>query len=302
MKKKYKNIIEYSAFRVFIFIFKLLPYKMSLWKLKKIFLFGGYTLGFRKKVGMDNLNLVYPDKSELEKKKILKQMYVAMGATAAESFIQKDEDFLNRVSCVGMEKMQEAYDMGKGVILASAHLGNFEMAGRYLSRNNFQTSVVAKKQRNGLFHEYTMIDRRKYNIEIIGMKLAVRTILKLLRKNYIVGIMMDQNAGRKGILTNFMGHPASTFAGTARIAMKTGCPVIVGVPIRQPDESQIFYFEGPYFASDYSDDLEGQVAFTQFISTKLEKYIHQYPEQWFWVHRRWRGEKKAKTALKSFTS
>ncbi len=293
MNNKTKNIIEYSAFRTFVFLFKLLPYKLALWKMKKIFVLGGYYIGFRKKVAMDNLNLVFPDKSNKEKLMILKEMYAQMGDTAAETFIQNDEEFLKKVNCIGLENLEKAYSMGKGVILATAHLGNFEMAGRYLCKR-FQTSVVAKIQRNRLFHAYTMRDRDKYNLEVISMKMSVRKIIKLLNKNYLVAIMMDQNAGKKGILTNFLGHPASTFVGTARIAMKTKCPVIVAVPIRMPDGSQTFYIEGPYFATDFEDNLKGQIAFTELISGKLEQYILKYPEQWFWVHRRWRGVKKAK--------
>lgn len=99
----------------------------------------------------------------------------------------------------------------------------------------------------------------------------------------------DQNAGKDGIIMDFLGHPSSTFKGAAKIAMHSNIPVVSAFLIRNPDGSNTAHFESPIYPMAYSKTDEGVEQMTKDISQRLEEHILQYPYLWFWLHRRWKG-------------
>lgn len=108
--------------------------------------------------------------------------------------------------------------------------------------------------------------------------------------------MVDQNARKNGVIVDFMGHPASTFVGTAKIAIKTGTPIVPGVALRREDDSNYLVFEPMIDVTKYNDSEDSIKDLTQDVSKRIEKYVEKYPGQWFWVHRRWRGAHKGKVS------
>ena len=116
----------------------------------------------------------------------------------------------------------------------------------------------------------------------------------MLGEGYIVSLLMDQNAGKNGVLTDFLGHEASTFVGAAKIAIKNGCPIVPAYAIRKDDGSHLFICEEIISANGFENNLKDITQFTEVISKRIEKYIFQYPHLWFWVHKRWKGRKKAR--------
>ncbi len=293
MKKDTQSKIEFFLFMLVLKIFKRIPYHITETIIKKLFVFGGTILGIRKKVAKQNLRMVFPKKNSLEIHHIIRKMYLYMGITAAETYFGDFKKLYERTEISGWENLDEAVKMNKGVILTTGHLGNWELAGRYIATKH-KMSVVAKKQRNQYFDEYTNKIRGKENILIIDKKNALRPILKLLKQNYIVSILMDQNAGKDGILTKFLGFDASTFVGAAKIAIKTGCPIVPAFAIRKRNGENLFISEKPIITENIEDSPENVKQLTEEISSHLEKYILKYPSQWFWVHKRWKGKDQAK--------
>ncbi|OQX71113.1 MAG: hypothetical protein B6D62_02670 [Candidatus Cloacimonas sp. 4484_275] len=293
MKKKTKNKIEFYLFRGLLKLLKLFPYKFSEQIIVSLFILIGYYIGIRKKVAAEQLKMVFPEKSNREIKKILLRMYAGMGKTAAETYLgNKTKLFANSVA-EGWNNLEKAVAMKKGVILATGHIGNWELAGRYIAAH-FKFSVVAKKQRNRYFDNYTNKLREKDNIEIIDKKNAFREIIKKLRNNYIVAILIDQNAGKNGILTNFLGFPASTFVGAAKIAIKLKCPIVPAFAVRENNGKNHFIILPMILPTNYQNNEQSIKQLTEKISSTLEKIIIDHPSDWFWVHRRWRGFKKAR--------
>ncbi|KQC07547.1 MAG: hypothetical protein APR54_00865 [Candidatus Cloacimonas sp. SDB] len=291
MKKSKKSKLEFILFLFFYRIFRLFPYGVNRFVITRLFIFAGMVIGIRKQVAERNLHMVFPEKSRKEIAKIMREMYRHLGLTAAETYFADINDQYDQFEVEGGEHLEKALALGRGVILASGHFGNWELAGRYIARTN-KLSVIYKKLRNRYFDEFNNRIRNDENCVLIEKKRALRKILKLLTQEYIVTIMLDQNARKKGIIIDFMGYPASTYNGTAKIAIKTGTPIVPGVALRKENGSNYLKFE-PMIEVEQFDNSENSVKeLTQIVSKKIENYVFKYPEQWFWVHRRWRYYQK----------
>ena len=293
MNKKVKSRVEYILFISLIKFLKLFPYKIILVIVRQLAVFVGMVIGIRREVARKQLKRVFRDKSDKEINVLLKEMYFQFGWNACETFFADPEELLRSIEFVGKENIEDALAKKKGVILAGAHIGNFELGARFMA-SIYPSAGVGKTQRNGMFDEYTNRLRREANIEIIDMNSAPKVIFKRLKQNFLVGLLMDQNAGKRGVLTDFLGYPASTFVGSAKFAIKTGCPIVVAVIIRNKDGKHTAYAEKPIFSDQFSNDPSSVQELTELISKQIEKYILEYPAQWFWVHKRWKGAKKAK--------
>jgi KDO2-lipid IV(A) lauroyltransferase len=288
-----KNKLEFIGFISFIKLFKILPYRLAEWLFAHIFILGGYYLGIRKQIARKNLQMIFPDMKTNHQNKIIKKMYYHLGITAAETYLGKLSDLASRTAFEEKENIEKALQANKGVIISTGHFGNWELAGRTMAQN-WPVSVVIKKQRNPYFNSYTNKLREAENIQIIYRKRALRGILKFLRKNALVCLLIDQNARARGMKMNFLAEPASVFTGAAKISIKTGAPVVRAVAIRKENGEHIFRFEEPLFPDNYKNNDHDIKKYTRKINSSLEKYIRLYPEQWFWVHRRWRKPDKAR--------
>ena len=293
MKKATKSKIEFFFFKLFINIFKLVPYRLTKSFLANLFVFGTNLFDIRNSLAKKQLEMVFPEKTEKEIKKIIKKMYYHMGLTTAESYFGNKDKLFKTCKIEGWDNMKNAVKDGKGVILATGHFGNWELAGKYIA-SHFDMAVVGKRQRNRYFDDYTNALRLKDKVIVITKKNALRPILKMLSEGYIVSLLMDQNAGKNGVLTDFLGHEASTFVGAAKIAIKTGCPIAPAYAIRKDDGTHLFICEEIISPEGFKNNLEDITKLTEIISKRIEKYIYQYPHLWFWVHKRWKGSKKAR--------
>jgi len=293
MKKRTKSKIEFFFFKLFINIFKIFPYNFTRSFLANLFVFGSQLFDIRSSLAEKQLHMVFPKKTDKEIKQIIRKMYYHMGLTTAETYFGDVNKLFKTCEVKGWENLKKAVEMGNGVILSTGHFGNWELAGKYIAAH-YNMAVVGKRQRNKYFDEYTNAIRLKDNVIVIQKKNALRPILKLLGEGFIVSLLMDQNAGKNGVLTDFLGHEASTFVGAAKIAIKTGCPIAPAFAIRKDDGSHLFICEELISPKGYKNNLKDITKFTELISKKIEKYIYEYPHLWFWVHKRWKGSDKAR--------
>lgn len=294
MRKEKQSRLEYIGFKVLLKLLSLLPYSLIRFLLANLFVFGGYYLHIRRKVAFRNLQYIFPDKQKEEMDKIIKGMYYNFGLTAAEIYFEDFQQTKASIEVEGWQNLKNALKRKRGLILATGHIGNWELAGRYIA-SKLKMAVVAKRQRNRYFDNHLNKMREEAGMKIIFRKKALKPIFKYLKRNYIITLLIDQNAGDDGIRTDFLGKSASTYVGAAKIALKKGVPVVVGIAYRKQDGTNVFRFEKPILSDDKSTNDMALKNLTEHISKKLEYYILKYPEQWFWVHKRWKGAKKAKT-------
>jgi KDO2-lipid IV(A) lauroyltransferase len=286
-----RHRVEYYTFMCFLLVIYLIP-------LETVFvisdLLGWYiysVLRVRKKVVLKNLRIAFPEKSEKELKKIGLRTYQNFAKMVFEysrfPFLKK-ETVLGDWEIEGREHIDWALKRGNGAVIVAGHFGNWEYMGACLAQLGYPVSFLVGEQHNKLIDDMMNRNREIMGIRIIHMGIAVRGVMKTLRDNGIIALLSDQDAGKQGVFVQFFGRPSSTHQGPAIFALKTGAPIIFASAIRLPRGKHRMVFELLRF--DYLDGITDKNIYemTQAYTTLLENKIREYPDHWFWMHRRWK--------------
>ena len=238
-------------------------------------------------VALRNLSLALPQTGVAEQSQIADNVFgsIARVMVAFARFPSLRRDNLDRwIRCEGSEYVEEAFRRGRGVLFATAHLGNWELSAFAHALFRAPMHVIVRPLDNPLID--ALVERRRAlsgNRPIFKKDFA-RSILKALAANEAVGILVDQNASEdSGVFVNFFGMPACASTGLAKIAAHSGAAVIPGFALWRPDERRyVLRFYPPIkITGDAARD-------TQTIQTQLEQVIRTNPGQWLWIHRRWK--------------
>jgi KDO2-lipid IV(A) lauroyltransferase len=197
------------------------------------------------------------------------------------------------IRCEGAEHYENALKGGRGVLFATAHLGNWELSAFAHAILTAPMHVVVRPLDNSLIDALVERRRRLSGNWLISKTDAARTILRALRKNEAVGILVDQNATPdNGLFVNFFGTPACANVGFAKLAAASGAAVIPGFALwSEAEQRYVLRFYPPVaITGDAARD-------TQEIQAKLEEVIRAYPDQWLWIHRRWKTRPAGQPAL-----
>ena len=198
-------------------------------------------------------------------------------------------DALDReVTCEGWGNVETVLALGKGVILVTGHIGSWEVMGRWLATvKHLPVTVVAKQPRDAAFARYVRKMREGAGFAVLDRGDSVRDLLRALRGGGVVLLLSDQNSG--DIFLPFFGVPAGTAVGPATIAARTGAPLVPIYSIQREDGSLHVTFE-PAIPIDSTADKSREVArVTGCVNASLEAMIRRYPEQWLWLHDRWKA-------------
>lgn len=249
----------------------------------------------RAKVVRRNLELCFPEMSDTERedlvKKILKNTGMMMIETAI-SWWASDRQLRRRVTYEGLEHLEAAKAKGKGVILLTGHFTSMEIGGRLIMLQT-PAYVMFRHLKNPLFNA-VMMRSRIYHSEGIVMRDDVRAMLRALRKNKVVWYAPDQDFGpRNSIFAKFFGVTAATIPATARMVKMTGAEVVPFVPKRNSDGSYHIQIFPAWEAYPSGDDIVD----AQRINDWIEFQIRQMPEQYFWLHRRFKTQPDGKGRL-----
>jgi len=251
-----------------------------------------YIIPIRKQTVIENLSFSFPDYSKEKINDIAFRCYRSFSITLIELLAVP---WLNRkrmeemIDCSNPDLITRRYNENKGVILLSAHFGNWEYIALSVSLQiNIPFSVVVKPQRNPYVTQWLEKARTKWINKIIPSGLSVRQVYKELLDKKIVAMVADQRGPREGIKLDFMGRPAMFFSGPAMLSLKTGAPLLFGIPVRQADYSykaEIFDISRENLPESEEEKV---IELTRRQKEYLEKFIRDYPEQWFWMHKRWK--------------
>jgi KDO2-lipid IV(A) lauroyltransferase len=162
------------------------------------------------------------------------------------------------------------------------------MVGTALTVHPWPIDFLVGKQHNRLVNNMMNRNRALFGVGIVEIGLSARAVFAALKKGRWVVMLSDQDARRDGVIIDFLGRPASTPKGAAAFALKTDCPIIVPMLVRKKLTKHTMYIEGPFTVDKTGDKDQDIKNLTQVYSDVLAKYITQYPEQWFWAHRRWK--------------
>jgi len=292
------SFLAYLLLRAFSFFVNLLPEGFALWMGRQL---GNvwYHLDFEhRNVAIQNLQMAFGhEKSVSEIRDIARRTFQNLGMTGMEFFRIPRMDvktFKERVKIEGLEEALKLFQKGKGIFLLLSHFGNWEMMGVMSKVIGQPIMVLAKPmKRKELLDEWIGKIRSASGLEVISAVNAGRKVIRALSQNRVVGILIDQRAKRsEGIWADFFGKKAPTTPGLAVLAMKTGAPVLPVFMVRDGFQGHRLIIKEPLELIRTGDIKRDVEANTQLFNRTLESMIRQYPDQWFWVHRRW--ERKAR--------
>jgi Kdo2-lipid IVA lauroyltransferase/acyltransferase len=294
--------LEYAAAWPFIKILGILPRSLSrafaIAISQTVYLLHGKL----RRVGMRNLALAFPEKSEAERKRILRGVFVSLGRELAE-MCQFPRYTLENVDEVvvydGLENYERAYARKKGVLFLTAHFGGWELSAFVHSLHGHWVNIVMRPMDNPYLDRLLQSYRTMHGNRVVPKDDFVRGLLAAMKASETVGILTDTNmTPPQGVFVNFFGIPACTASGLARIALRTGAAVVPGFTIWDESLGKYRLRFDPALELTRTGDLEADiVANTQLFTKVIEDYVRQYPDQWLWVHRRWKTRPEGQPPL-----
>ncbi len=291
--------LQYLLLKGFGLFINLLPEGFALWCGKQLGSLFFHLDWERRKVALENLRIAFAgEKSERELRAIARGTFQNLGMMAVEFFrIPKMdvETFKKRVKIERLEQALNLLTKGKGMLLLLSHFGNWEMMGIMSKLIGDSIMVIAKPmKKNKRIDQFITKIRNAAGLEVVSSIKASRTVIKALSQNRVVGILIDQRAKRsEGVWADFFGKKAPTTPGLAVLAMKTGAPVVPVFMVRNGFGKHRLIIQEPLDLVHTGDIKKDVEANTQLFNHTLESMIRQYPDQWFWVHRRWERKKRA---------
>jgi len=249
--------------------------------------------GRHRQVAMENLAAAYPEKDAAWVENMARSVFRNLAVVALELpylFNLTEENLGRMVRFAGQHNLIEAISKGRGVVLVSAHLGNWEMLGRLFSIISKQpTLMITRVLDNPAMHRLVYECRSGTGSVAVPKEKSGTHILRVLGQGGVVALLLDQNAAWfEGVYVTFFNRKACTNKGPTKLAMMTGSLVVPLFCIRQPDGMYRLTCEKAVEMVRTGNDDDDLEVNTQRLNDILEKWIRETPEQWLWVHRRWR--------------
>jgi len=302
MRGGVKELAEYLLARLLIKVFAMMPRGLA-HRAAQFLAWGGFHLAARqRRAGLHNLRMAFPETSEAERQEILLGSFRNLGRLLVE-FTHFPE--LNRgnisqyVVHDGLDNYLEGLRRGRGVIFMTAHFGAWEMSSFAHALYGYPLKFVVRPIDNPRVEQLISRYRILSGNVPIQRRSAARDILKALRQNEAVGILFDQNTTRsEGVFAEFFGIPAATTPAIALFALRSGAAVIPGFLIW--DESlkkHRLRLDPPVELIDTGDLSDDVLQNTKHFNKILESYVRKYPDQWLWIHRRWKTRPEGEPSI-----
>jgi Kdo2-lipid IVA lauroyltransferase/acyltransferase len=250
-------------------------------------------LGRLRRVGDRNLSLALPEISSKTRKKILRGVYRHLAWQMVEFCRMSGytpENTRTAIRTEGLEHYLAAQERGKGVLVLTGHLGAWELSSFYHSLMGHPMGMVIRRLDNRLLDDYVNGIRCLHGNRVLHKDDFARALLTSMRAGETVGILMDTNmTPPQGVFAPFFGVTACTASGLARVALRTGAAVLPGFMLWELGERKYVLHFGPELEFTQTGDTETDVlAATAQCNQVIESWIRRYPDQWLWIHRRWK--------------
>jgi KDO2-lipid IV(A) lauroyltransferase len=245
-----------------------------------------------RRIVRQNLRFVFPDWTPEQIRHTTRHVFHHLGTTFVEVCqlaASSRDDLTARVKVVGSERWRQALAGKRGLIIVSAHLGNWEVGMQYAACFMQKPALgVAKKIRFQPLDKWVHKLRTRFGNKIIYKKGALPDMRQALRSGGVVAMLVDQSKRLEGVDVNFFGYKVPTTPAAAFLAIRCKSPVLPIFCIREADGQLTIHVDAP-LNFEWSGDLHADVQTnTQLITDAVERAVRKYPEQWFWVHKRWK--------------
>ncbi len=293
MKFSMGDYLLYYLVKALSSFFRAMPIKLAIFIARRLGVFFSIVSRKRYKIAYANLkSALGKDYKPKELKRILRKTYANIGQGIVDLFLlpKIDKRYIERyIRFENFDIAKEVLKKKKGLIFLTAHFGTWEIAHVAMPYKGLVYKGIAKEQKPYHLNELLNHYRQLHGCKIIMKGPAVKEALQTLRSNGIVGMLVDQNAGKRGVFVNLFSRPASWNRGVMEIALKTGATIVPGFAIREKGLFIRFKMFNPIKLREDIDKEEAIIdGFRQYASI-LEGVIREHPEQWLWQHRRWKS-------------
>ena len=295
-----KHRLEFAVFWLVFQLTRLLPRRALLAVGRGLGSFVWGVVRFRRQVVLGNLRAAFgAERDEAWLQDTARGFYRGLGMMLVEFLAaghRDREDLERNVRMDGREHIDAVLAAGRGAVFMSGHFGNFEIMLPRAAVAGYPVHGIVKPQSNQLIDAFYNRIRAREGVGLIRTGGAFQGALDVLSGGGFVGLLGDQDAGSKGQFVEFLGRPASVNRGPARMAVKAGCPIVMVFVSRQPDGSHVLRVEPPLEIDPAWDEEEAVVRLTELHTARLEAAVRAEPDQYYWIHRRWKTRPEAESA------
>ena len=270
-----------------------IPLILSFWFGRGLGRLGFYLDKKHREIVLNNIKTVFgQEKSTDEINLIAKKVFENLGMNLMEFFRLpwlKEQDLNGYVECEEFENFKKAYDKGRGVIFLTGHFGNWELMAIFYALESYPVDIVIRDLDSPIVDEFVRWVRTKAGNRIVAKGRSMRELIRILSKGGIVGILLDQNVTwSEGVFVYFFNKLACTNKGTALLTTASGAVVIPTFIVRDGRKHRVIIGK-EITIKNTGNRAADQLANTALFTKIIEDFVRKYPEQWFWLHQRWKS-------------
>lgn len=292
MTSRVRQRLDFAILYALLLLARPLPRRLLLGLGRALGDFVWQVVRFRRRVVLENLTAAFgSEMSAGEIRHLARRFYRNLGMTLME-FLSiprlKATQVEELVELQGREHLDGVMAEGRGGLLVSGHFGNWELLAARLAAAGYKVNFIAKSQANPEVDRIQNEIRTRAGIGILRSGSDVKAMILALRRREFIGLLADQDAGKDGVFTSFLGRPASVFRGTAYLAWKLKCPIVTGHILRRPDGRHLVVIEPAVYPDPQWDEETAVTRLTEMHVQRLEAAVRKAPDHYFWLHRRWK--------------
>ena len=300
IRRKVRYNLVYVMIRIMIWVSNMLPRKTWLEICGRLGALAYYLAPETRKLTLRHLGMAFPEKSDAERIAIGKKTFKMLGKNAGDllraSRITELADLEKILVTQGFENFERAYKKGKGVMFIACHLGAFDLQIANIALRGYSPNVIGTPLKDKKLNDLLMEYRSAHGAIAIERGRETFRMLKVLKSGGIVALLIDQDTKVKSVFVDFFGMPAATPAGAAVLALKTGAAVVPAYNYLGEDGMQHMHIL-PEVALRVTGNEEEDILYnTQLLTTLIEQHIRKHPDQWVWMHERWKTKPGESTA------
>lgn len=250
-----------------------------------------YFFAFRdRRFVVNNLRVIFPEKPNQQLRKISREVFRNFAKYLVDffRFEKLNRRYIDKkIKLEGMHHFDAALSSGKGAVVLTAHLGNWELGGVVIAQLGYPFWVVALPHKSKKVNDFFDAQRNRKGVKVIALGKAMRSCISEVSNNHMVALAGDRDFTGKGILIDFFGLPTHFPEGPAALSLMTGAPIVPGFMLRNPDDSFTLKIEKPVEFSPTGDKAKDMAALVAAYKKIFEDYIRKYPEQWYIFRRFW---------------